>query len=80
VKDCAPHSPVNFRSCGSRVIENECGGLSALDYEFLRRSMEDRWRAGYYDVVRTLRHPQVLERPANHEGVLTFDLSADGRK
>src|SRR5580704_8308123 len=27
-----------------------------------------------------LRHPAVPERPANHEGVLTFDLSGDGRE
>jgi len=52
----------------------------AKDYEFSRRSMEDHWRAGYYDVVRTLRHPGVVERPTNHEGVLTFDLAADGRE
>jgi len=43
----------------------------AKDYEFSRGSMEDHWRAGYYDVVRTLRHPGVVERPTNHEGVLT---------
>jgi NTE family protein len=52
----------------------------AKDYEFSRGSMEDHWRAGYYDVVRTLRHPGVVERPTNHEGVLTFDLAADGRE
>jgi NTE family protein len=50
------------------------------DYEFSRRSMEDHWRAGYHDTVRTLRHPEVLERPANNEGVLTFDLAQDGRE
>jgi NTE family protein len=50
----------------------------AKDYEFSRGSMEDHWRAGYDDVVRTLRHPQVLERPTNHEGVLTFDPAAEG--
>ena len=33
------------------------------DYEFSRLSMEEHWRAGYHDAVRTLRHPQVLERP-----------------
>jgi NTE family protein len=49
------------------------------DYEFSRLSMEERWRTGYYDTVHTLRHPQVLERPQNHEGVLTFDLAQDGR-
>ena len=50
------------------------------DYEFSRASMEDHWRAGYYDTVRTLRHPEVLERPRNLEGVMTFDLSHNGRE
>jgi NTE family protein len=49
------------------------------DYEFSRLSMEDHWRAGYQDTVRTLRHPEVLARPLNHEGVLAFDLAEDGR-
>ena len=53
---------------------------NAKDYEFSRRSMEDHWRAGYYDAVRTLRHPEVLEQPANQEGVFTFDLAVDGRE
>jgi NTE family protein len=42
--------------------------------------MQEHWRAGYYDTIRTLRHPEVTERPANHEGVFTFDLSQDGRE
>lgn len=47
------------------------------DYEFSRRSMEDHWRAGYYDAVHTLRHDEVLERPT--KGTLaTFDLTRDG--
>jgi NTE family protein len=50
------------------------------DYDFSRASMQEHWRAGYYDTSRTLRHPEVLERPANHEGVFTFDLSQDGRE
>jgi NTE family protein len=50
------------------------------DYEFSRRSMEDHWRAGYHDTVRTLRHPEVLERPLSPDGVLTFDLARDGRE
>jgi NTE family protein len=50
------------------------------DYEFSRRSMEEHWRAGYHDSVRTLRHPEVLERPASPDGVLTFDLARDGRE
>jgi NTE family protein len=40
--------------------------------------MGEHWRAGYHDARRTLRHPEVLERP-NGEGVLTFDLAQDGR-
>ena len=44
------------------------------DYEFSRSSMEEHWSAGYHDAVRTLRYPEVLQRPTNHEGVFTFDL------
>ena len=50
------------------------------DYEFSRASMREHWRAGYHDAVRTLRHPEVLERPANHEGVFAFDLADDRRE
>ena len=51
----------------------------AKDYEFSRRTMEEHWQSGYEDAVRTLRHPEVLERPDNLEGVRTFDLGRDGR-
>ena len=50
------------------------------DYEFSRLSMETHWSAGYNDTVRTLRHPHILERPSNHEGVAIFDLEHDGRE
>jgi NTE family protein len=50
------------------------------DYEFSRLSMQDHWRAGYHDAVRTLRHPEVLARPASLDGVFTFDLERDGRE
>ena len=50
------------------------------DYEFSRRTMEEHWQAGYDDAVRTLRHPEVLQRPENHDGVFTFDLARDGRE
>jgi NTE family protein len=49
------------------------------DYEFSRLSMEEHWLAGYRDARRTLRHPEVLERPTSREGVFTFDLHGDGR-
>ena len=50
------------------------------DYEFSQRSMEEHWHAGHHDARRTLRHPEVLKRPSNHEGVFSFDLAADGRE
>jgi NTE family protein len=50
------------------------------DHEFSRLSMQDHWRAGYHDAVRTLRHPEVLARPASLDGVFTFDLERDGRE
>ena len=50
------------------------------DYEFSRTSMQEHWQAGYADAVRTLRHPEVLERPADLDGVGTFDLARDGRE
>jgi NTE family protein len=40
--------------------------------------MQEHWSAGYDDAVLTLRHPEVLERPTNHDGVFTFDFDRDG--
>ena len=50
------------------------------DYEFSRLSMEEHWRAGYFDAVRTLRHPEALSRPDDLSGVSTYDLAVDGRE
>lgn len=50
------------------------------DYEFSRLSMEEHWQAGYFDGVRTLRHPEALKRPDNLDGVATYDLAVDGRE
>ena len=49
------------------------------DFEFSSSSMEDHWAAGLNDTVRTLRHPEILERPSTADGVITFDLAAHGR-
>ena len=35
--------------------------------------MEDHWQAGYGDAVRSLSHPEVLQRPDKLGGVRTFD-------
>ena len=42
--------------------------------------MEDHWRAGYNDTIRTLRHREVLERPRTADGVFTLDIAEDGRE
>ena len=52
---------------------------TSKDYEFSRLTMEEHWRAGYNDAVRTLSHPEVLQRPEGMDGVFTFDLARDGR-
>jgi NTE family protein len=49
------------------------------DFEFSARSMADHWAAGLSDTIRTLRHPEVLERPTSADGVFTFDIASDGR-
>ena len=33
------------------------------DFEFSRRSMQEHWRAGYTDAVRSLSHPEIMQRP-----------------
>ncbi len=53
---------------------------NSKDYEFSRRTMEEHWQSGYNDAVRTLRHPEVLQRPQGMDGVFTFDLAVDGRE
>ena len=52
---------------------------TSKDYEFSRRTMEEHWMAGYHDTVRTLRHPEVLQRPTSPDGIRTFDISRDAR-
>jgi NTE family protein len=52
----------------------------AKDYEFSRRTMEEHWRSGYDAAVRTLRHPEVFQRPTSLDGVFTFDANVDSRE
>jgi NTE family protein len=75
-----------------RLCERKAGNLIHLiyhskeyegdskDYEFSRGSIEERWRAGYQDTVRTLRHPEVLERHSTPDGVFIFDVAQHGRE
>ena len=47
--------------------------------EFSRKSVEERWLAGYRDTVHALRHPEVLERAAGCDaGIFVFDFAKDG--
>jgi NTE family protein len=50
------------------------------DFEFSRNSMTDHWTAGYNDAIRTLRHPEALQRPSEQMRVDTFDLAVNGRE
>jgi NTE family protein len=48
------------------------------DYEFSRLTMIEHWKAGYADAMKTLRHPEIFERPTVRDGVLTFDMLKGG--
>jgi NTE family protein len=51
---------------------------ASKDDEFSRRSIENRWRAGYHDTIRALRHPGVLERASGCDaGIFVFDFPED---
>jgi NTE family protein len=50
---------------------------TSMDFEFSRRTMEDHWKSGYDDAVRSLDHPEVLQPPDEREGVRTLDFSLD---
>jgi NTE family protein len=52
----------------------------AKDYEFSRRTMEEHWKSGYEDAMASLRHPEVLQRPDNPEGIRIFDLGNSAEK
>jgi len=49
------------------------------DYNFSRASMEEHWKAGYNDTVRTLRHGDWLDPPPPEKGVVTHDVHRHGR-
>ena len=51
---------------------------NSKDYEFSRLSMREHWRAGYYDTIRTLSHPEVLERAGTDQALATFDFAETG--
>lgn len=44
------------------------------DYDFSRRTMKDHWLAGRRDVMKTLKHPEVLVRPKGQSAVKVYDF------
>jgi NTE family protein len=52
---------------------------ASKENEFSRKSVEERWLAGYRNTVHALRHPEVLERAAGCDaGIFVFDFAKDG--
>jgi NTE family protein len=48
---------------------------ASKENEFSRRTIEDRWRAGYDDTVYALRHPEAVERaPGVDAGIFIFNF------
>src|ERR1700680_1386610 len=68
-----------FRQHAPRAQISRCHGI-AKDYEFSRRTMEEHWQFGYDNAVRTLSHPEVIERPTTVDGVRTFDFFETDRR
>lgn len=75
----APEADRNVYSIIQLIYQARHTEGGAKDFEFSARSMEDHWAAGLSDTIRTLRHPEVLERPTSIDGVFTFDIATDGR-
>jgi NTE family protein len=46
----------------------------AKDFEFSRRTMEEHWKSGYDNALRTLADPEVMQLPDRVEGVRIFDI------
>lgn len=75
----APEADRNVYNIIQLVYQSPRTEGGAKDFEFSARSMEDHWAVGLSDTIRTLRHPEVLERPTSADGVFAFDVATDGR-
>ncbi len=45
------------------------------DYEFSRTSMEEHWKSGYNDTVKSLEHKEILKKPDCPEGIMVYDVA-----
>jgi NTE family protein len=57
------------------IYHSEVYEGQAKDFEFSRRTMEQHWRAGHRDAVKTLSHGEVLELPTSGEGIKVYDFT-----
>ena len=74
-----PEADRNVYSIIQLIYHSKHDEGDSKDFEFSSRSMQDHWSAGRSDTIRTLRHPEVLERPTSADGVFTFDVATHGR-
>jgi NTE family protein len=74
-----PEADRNVYNIIQLIYRSRCYEGGSRDFEFSSSAMEDHWSAGRFDTIRTLRHPEVLERPASADGVFTFDVASEGR-
>ena len=57
------------------IYRSEAYEGQAKDFEFSRRTMEQHWRDGHRDAVKTLSHREVLELPTCAEGIAVYDFT-----
>ena len=75
----APESERKVYNIIQLIYQSRHAEGDSKDFEFSARSRDDHWAAGLSDTIRTLRHPEVLERPTSADGVFTFDIATNGR-
>jgi NTE family protein len=71
IANCANASAINIVQL---IYQHKNYEGHARDYEFSGTSMREHWDSGYEDTLRTLRHPEWLERSAISSGVTVHDL------
>jgi NTE family protein len=79
-KSLAGHADDSVYNIVHLICHNRDFEGYAKDVEFSRYNMELHWRTGYGDTLHALRHPDVLKRPRNADGIAIFDFSSDDRK
>jgi NTE family protein len=76
-KALAGYSDENVYNIVHLIYHNKGYEGYTKDFEFSRLSMEMHWKSGYEDTLKTLAHPEVLQRPHNKEGIGIFDFSRE---